>query len=161
VALAALTATCANRVVAPPAPGPLTEPRASWLIKFESPSGRQTILCRSDASGDCVLRASTPDRPVTAVVTVFLYPAGEKTVYRGAFMSGFIGGKEHETQVDYTIESGKRPIGISSVGLVTQLPGTYQFRMALFAEVPGHTDPHQFAKTIPVRVQTATEVATR
>jgi hypothetical protein len=41
---------------------------------------------------------------------------------------------------------------VASAGRVTRVPGDYQFRMALFAEVPGHTDPHQFEQTIPVRV---------
>ena len=95
---------------------------------------------------------------MSAVVSVYLYPAGgEPTIYKGAFMSGFMGssGRGQETKVDYSIKPGQRPSFVSSAGRVTSAPGDYEFRMALFAEVPGHIDPHQFQQTIPVRVVAA------
>ena len=90
---------------------------------------------------------------MSVVVSVFLYPAaGEKTTYKGAFLSGFMGSNGKETKVDYSIKQGERPSFVSAAGRATSVPGEYQFRMALFAEVPGHIDPHQFQQTIPVRV---------
>lgn len=146
---------CAGRVVAPPAPGLPTEPRASWIIRAGTEFGSEREVCRSDRDKPCVLQASTDARPMHVVVSVYLYPADGKTTYSGAFLSGFTqsgGGKGHETKVDYTVEQGRRPSFISSSGRATSVLGTYQFRMALLAEVPGHTDPHQFEQVIPVQV---------
>ena len=89
------------------------------------------------------------------VVSVYLYPADAKTTYSGAFLSGFTQSavrRGHEAKVDYTIEPDRRPSFVSSSGRVTSVPGMYEFRMALFADVPGHMDPHQFAQVIPVEV---------
>jgi hypothetical protein len=85
-----------------------------------------------------------------------LYPAGETTTYRGAFLSSFLDSASsdgHETKVDYRIQPGRRPRATSVVGRVTSQPGVYEFRMALLAEVPGHGDPHQFRQSIPVEVR--------
>jgi hypothetical protein len=61
----------------------------------------------------------------------------------------------YEAKVDYTVREGDRPSFVSATGRVTRIPGDYQFRMALFAEVPGHIDPHQFEHTVPVHVAAA------
>jgi hypothetical protein len=102
-----------------------------------------------------VLQASSTSQPVSVVVTVHLFPAGAETMYRGAFLSGFIGtvGKQgYETKVDYKVQPGDHPTGVAVAGLVTSKPGQYPFKMALFAEVPGRTDPYQFQQTFNVRV---------
>lgn len=157
-ALLAVCLACAARVV-PPAPGPMTEPRASWSIKAGPAFGDERELCRSDRDEICVIPASTATQLMSVVVSVYLYPAGEKTSYSGAFLSEFVEsarGRGYETQVDYTIEPGKIPTSMSSSGRVTSVPGTYAFRMAMFATVPGQTDPYQFKEVIPVRVVAAT-----
>ena len=92
---------------------------------------------------------------MSVVVSVYLYPAGSKeTTYKGAFLAGFMGSERggHETTVDYRIKPDERPSFVAAADRVTRVPGDYEFRMALFAEVPGHTDPHQFEQLIPVRV---------
>jgi hypothetical protein len=61
-------------------------------------------------------------------------------------------GRGHETPVDYNIKPGEPGNFVTSAGLVTSIPGQYEFRMALLADVKGHSDPHQFQQTIPVRV---------
>jgi hypothetical protein len=152
--LLAMSLGCAARVVPPP-PAPITEPQASWSIKAGPAFGDERELCRSDRDAACVIPASTATQPMSVVVSVYLYPAERKTAYSGAFFSEFvesIRGRGHETQVDYTIEPGKIPTSMSSSGRVTSVPGNYAFRIAMFATVPGHTDPHQFQQVIPVRV---------
>jgi hypothetical protein len=147
------TVACAGRIDAPTAPGAPAEPRASWIIRAGSEYGAEREVCRSDRNQTCVIPASTETAPTSVVVAVYLYPAGgEETTYRGAFLAGFMGSGGHETKVDYTVKQDERPSFVAAVGRVTRMPGDYQFRMALFAEVPGHTDPHQFEQRIPVRV---------
>ena len=158
VVAATSSITCAARV-APPAPGPPTEPRASWIIRAGTEYGSEREVCRSDRVQPCIIPASSEKQPTSAVVSVYLYPAGEEpTTYSGAFMASFMGssGRRHETKVDYAIKPGQRPSFVSTAGRVTNVPGDYEFRMALLAEVPGHTDPHQFQQIIPVRVMLPT-----
>ena len=61
----------------------------------------------------------------------------------------------HETPVDFTLKPGERPGFIASVGRVKPVPGNYEFRVALFAEFPGQTNPRQFQQSIPIRVVAA------
>ena len=153
--LLANATACAGRIAAPPAPGASTEPRASWVIKAGTEAGFEREVCRSDRDQRCVLPASTEGRPMNVVVSVYLYPADGPTTYSGAFLSGFTqsaGGKGRETKIDYTIDPDRRPSYVSTSGRVTSVPGKYEFRMALFAQVPGHSDPHQFQQVIPVEV---------
>jgi hypothetical protein len=150
--VALLHAGCAGHSV-PVATGRIDQPRASWQITAApNDVGNQRPICRSDVEDVCVVEASRDNRPVFASVAVYLYPAGEKTVYKGAFLSGFMGGSGHETKVDYEIDPARQPTAFAAFGRVTSQPGEYEFRIALFGEVPGRTDPHQFAKTIHVRV---------
>ena len=158
MAAVVFSTACAGRV-APAAPGSPTEPRASWIIRAGSEYGSEREVCRSDRVEPCVIPASSEKQATSAVVSVYLYPAGEEaTTYSGAFMAGFLGssGRAHETKVDYSIKPGQRPSFVSTAGRVTSVPGDYEFRMALLAEVPGHTDPHQFQQIIPVRVMPPT-----
>jgi hypothetical protein len=158
VTLLLLLSACAGRV-APAAPGPTTEPRAAWVITSEREGANESEVCRSDGERPCVLTASTPGKPMTVVVSVYLYAAGAPTKYSGAFLSSFTetaSARGRETKVDYTITPGRRPTGVSALGRVTSKPDDYEFRMALFAEVRGHTDPHQFEQRVPVRVVAAT-----
>jgi hypothetical protein len=145
---------CAGRVVPVAAPGAPDEPRAAWVIKAGE-YGSEKELCRSDRRTPCVMEASSGDETRTAVVSVYLYPAGAApTTYKGAFQAGFMGSRPggHETSVDYSVKPGERPSFVAAIGPVTAAPGDYEFRMALFAEVAGHSDPHQFEHTVPVRV---------
>ena len=112
-------------------------------------------MCRSDRDQQCIVPASTDGKPISAVVSVYLYAAGENdTTYRGAIMTGFMGNEElkPESEVEYKIKAGQRPYYVASVGRVTSTPGDYEFRIALLAEVPGQADPHQFQEAIPIRV---------
>jgi hypothetical protein len=148
--------------VPPAAPGLSSEPRASWSIRAGERYGAEPEVCRSDRDQSCVIAASSEGQPTSVVVTVFLYPAGEnETAYRGAFIAGFIGRDEHgfETKVDYSIKPGQRPYYIASIGQATSVEGSYELRIALLADVPGHADPYQFEQAIPVRVERA-ETAT-
>ena len=150
----ACSTACGGRVI-PATTGSLGEPRASWRISAGPESGSETEVCRSDRSQPCVIKASSPGRPTHVVVSVYLYPAGNSpTEYEGAFLSSFMG-RGHETPVDYNIKPGEPGNFVTSAGLVTSTPGQYEFRMALLADVKGHTDPHQFQQTIPVRVVAA------
>ena len=144
-------AVSAGRTEPPQPAGAAGEPRASWVIRSGS-SDREAVVCKSDSEKPCVLQAGTAERPRSVVVSVYLYPAQGNTSYRGAFLSDFLGGKGHETKVDYESVPGARPVATTTYGLVTTTPGEYAFRMALFAEVVGHTDPYQFHQIIPVRV---------
>jgi hypothetical protein len=141
---------CAGRL-APPAAGPPSAPRASWIIRSGSPDDREREICRSDQATPCTLEASSTGHQQIATASVYLYAAQDKTTYRGAFLANFLQGSR-ESQVDYVIEPRKLPTGQTKSGLVTSQPGQYEFRIALLAEVPGHMDPHQFSEVIPVRV---------
>jgi hypothetical protein len=117
--------------------------------------GSERELCRSDRATPCVIEASAGEDTTTAVVSVYLYPAGDApTTYKGALLAGFMGARPggYETTVDYSIKPGERPSFVAAIGPVTTVPGDYEFRMALFAEVAGDVDPHQFQQAIPVRV---------
>jgi hypothetical protein len=153
VVLSACVLGCAGRVV-PVATGAPDEPRAAWVIKAGE-YGSERELCRSDRDLPCVIEASSADEPRTAVVSVYLYPAGDApTTYKGALLARFMGSGEggYETALDYSIKPGELPSFVAAIGPVTTVPGDYEFRMALFAEVGGHRDPHQFQQAIPVRV---------
>jgi len=151
VLMLACSSACGGRVV-PATTGSLNEPRASWRISAGPESGSEREVCRSGRSQPCVIQASSPGKPTHVVVSVNLYPAGNTaTEYEGVFTSSFMG-HGHETPVDYTIKPGEPGNFVTSAGLVTSAPGQYEFRMALLADVRGHTDPYQFQQTIPVRV---------
>ena len=152
-ALAVVAGACATRI-APPATGPSSEPRASWIIRMTGPDGREREVCRSGQRVACALPASAARRRMIATASVYLYPAQQKTIYHGAFIASFFQGSR-ESQVDYVIEPRKLPTGQSTAGVVTSQPGNYEFRIALFADVPGHPDPHQFVEVVPVRVVAA------
>src|SRR5262247_329665 len=79
---------CAARL-APAAPGPPDEPRASWVIR-SGDYGNEREVCRSDTNQRCVLQASSDAQPVSVEVAVYLFPAKAPTTYSGAFMSAFI-----------------------------------------------------------------------
>jgi hypothetical protein len=143
---------CGMRV-APAASGPLTEPRAAWIIRWGVAGSRESE-CRSDGQTQCTLTASAADRPVEVAASIYLYAAGVMTKYRGALMPGFIQGVR-ETRVDYDIEPNRRPTGVTTAGRVIAQPGNYDLRLAFLAEVPGRTDPYQFTYSIPVRVVAA------
>jgi hypothetical protein len=151
---ALMTAACAQ-VVAPLAPGSPNEPRVSWVIRSGPRGGNEPDICRSDRQQPCVLTASTSSRPMSVAVSVYMYPAGAATEYSGAFQATFIqaaGGAGYEAKVDYAVELADLPTATTASGLVTSTAGTHEFRIALFAEVPGRMDPHQFEDRIPVRV---------
>ena len=158
--VAACIATGCARVVAPVPSGPPSEPRVSWVIRSGPQGGNESEVCRSDRQQPCVLRATTPARPTSVVVSVYMYAAGAPTKYSGAFHSGFIqtaNNAGYEAKVDYAVNPGRLPTASTAGGLVTSTAGDYQFRIVLFAEVPGHMDPHQFQETIPLRVTTTGE----
>lgn len=140
--------------VAPNAPGAPDEPRAAWVIKAGD-YGSERELCRSDRPAPCVIEAGAGDDAMTVVVSIYLYPAGNvPTTYKGAVLAGFMGSRPggYETAVDYSIKPGDRPSFVAAIGRVTTVPGDYEVRMALYAEVAGQTEPHQFQQAIPVRV---------
>jgi hypothetical protein len=148
---------CAGRTE-PIVLGPPDEPRASWVLKAGAEYGAEREVCRSDRLEPCVIPAGSGKEPTSAVVSVYLYPAGDQpTTYKGALLSSFMGSTTggHETPVDVTLKPGERPGFIASVGRVKPVPGDYEIRMAFFAEVPGHNDPHQFQQIIPIRVVAA------
>ena len=120
---------------------------------------REKDVCRSDRDEQCVITASTSDQPVSVVVSIYLLPAGEeRTNYHGAVLAGFIPGttgRGYEKKIDHTIEPGRLPAAFSLISRVTAEPGEYPFDIALFADVQGHVDPHQFTVTVPVRVVAA------
>jgi hypothetical protein len=100
---------------------------------------------------------------MNVTVAVYLYDAGAKTTYQGAFLSEFIASSKligHETKVDYTIEPRKRPTAFAVTGPVTSNPGAYNLKLTLLAAVPGQVDPHQFADSVPVRVVMSSSRAT-
>jgi hypothetical protein len=140
------------------ATGRADQPRASWSIRAGKPLNEHEI-CRSDADQTCVVHVTSQDEPVSVVVSVYLHPVGDaKTTYQGAFSANFMPAGRwgtYERQVDVTIEPGRRPTGFSAASPITSTPGRYVFRMALLADVPSRTDPHQFEEMIPVEVRTS------
>jgi hypothetical protein len=139
----------------PVALGSIDEPRASWRIRAGKALEEREV-CRSDVDQPCVIHVSSQDEPVSVVVSVYLHPVSDaKTTYQGAFFAGFMAGATnagYERHVEVTIEPGRKPTGLTVSGHVTATPGQYFFKMALLAEVPMHTDPHQFEQNIPVKV---------
>ena len=134
----ALCLGCAGYIV-PAASGPSEEPRASWSVRAGAEYGSEREICRSDRELPCIVPASSEGQPISAVVSVYLYPAGEnETTYRGAITAGFIGNeRKPERKLEYTIKPGQRPYYVASIGRVTSTPGDYEFRIARLAEVRG------------------------
>jgi hypothetical protein len=134
---------------------PADEPRASWIVRAGEYLYEQEV-CSSDRDQRCVLPASTADQTVSVVVTVFLHPAGgAETRYHGAYLVGFMPGptgRGSERKVDLAIEAGGKARAVSVASRVVDTPGEYPFDVALFADVAGRADPHQFLETITVRV---------
>ena len=139
----------------PIALGSIDEPRASWRIRAGKALEERDV-CRSDVDQPCVIHVSSQDEPVSVVVSVYLHPVADATTtYQGAFFAGFMAGATntgYERHVEVTIEPGRKPTGLTASGHVRSTPGRYFFKMALLAEVPMHTDPHQFEQSIPVEV---------
>ena len=151
VAVAALVSGCASRDI-PPDPGPPMEPRASWTIRAGKLGGQGGIVCRSNVALACVITLAESDEGAFASVAMYLYAAGAKTTYKGVFFVSFIGDTGYESAVTYEIDPGDVPTLVSVFGTVVKAPGSYEFRLALAAEVPGHGEPHQFQVAIPVTV---------
>ena len=149
---------CAGRIVTPAPIGASNQPRAAWTIRAGSEYGFEREVCRSDQDQLCIVPASTADRPTHAVVSVYLYPAAATTNYSGAFLSEFVGHGNREVKVDEIVAPGRPPSYVASSGIVTSVPGVYEFRMALFATVPGQPDPFQFQRLIEVRVESSAPI---
>lgn len=137
---------------------PAGQPRASWTVRAGDYLQEREV-CSSDRDQRCTLPASTGAQPVSVVVTVYLHPAGDaETKYHGAFLIGFIPGhtgRGAERKVDFAIPGGAKSRALSVVSRVVDKPGSYPFDIALFANVAGQTDPHQFVDTIVVQVDGA------
>ncbi len=153
VAIACLAPSlgCAARSI-PPDPGPAGEPRASWIVRMGPSDGRTRVVCRSNVSTPCAIQMTTDTREMSVGVSVYLYAAGEKTTYKGWFSTSFVSDDGHEFLVDYQIEPAAQPTALAVYGPVVSAPGTYEFRMALAAEVPGRADPYKFEFAVPVQV---------
>jgi hypothetical protein len=147
------SACASHRVPEPFAPA--GQPRASWTVRAGDYLQEREV-CSSDRDQRCVLPVSTAENPVSVVVTVYLHPAGDaETKYSGAFLIGFIPGhtgRGAERKVDFAIPGGAKAKALSIASRVVEQPGTYPFDIALFANVTGQTDPHQFVETIVVHV---------
>ena len=85
-------------------------------------------------------------------VAAYLYPAAEKTIYKGFFFSSFLGDFGYESVVLYEAAPRERPTLMSHFGPVVYAPGSYEFRLALTAEVVGEAAPRALDIVVPVRV---------
>jgi hypothetical protein len=107
----------------------------------------------------CVIDVGSTEEPMNVVVSVYLHPFGDaKTTYQGALSATFMtgaNGAPYERHVDVTIEPGRRPTAVSVAGRMNVAPGRYYLNMALLAQVPNHSDPHEFQETIPIVVTTS------
>lgn len=159
-AVVALSSGCASRGI-PPDPGPPAQPRASWTLTAGDFGNGGRVLCRSDATEQCVIQLKTDDKPVFASVSVYLYAAGAKTTYSGVFFSSFVGDTGKESRVSYEITPGQQPTLISHIGRVVDAPGSYEFRLSLLAAVPDETEPHKFEYAVPVRLDRMSPQATK
>jgi hypothetical protein len=153
-AIALAVSGCATHRIPEPF-APAGQPRASWTVRAGDYLQEREV-CSSDRDQRCTLPASTDARPVSVVVTVYLHPAGDvDTKYHGAFLIGFIPGhtgRGAERKVDFAIPGGAKARALSVASRVVDRPGVYPFDIALFANVAGQTDPHQFVDTIVVQV---------
>ena len=162
VSSAFAAAACAQRQV-PAAIGPVIEPRASWIIRAGEYLAEKEV-CRSDRDQQCVLPASSPDQPLSVVVSIFLFPtANVETTYEGALVAGFIrgsAGRGYERHVNTKITPDQDPVSLTVVGRVVEQPGRYPLDIVLFAAIPGHTDPHQYVTNVAVTVSAAPSLQT-
>jgi len=145
---------CAGRIEPPAPPGNTNQPRASLMIRTGSGGVATHEVCRSDAPQPCVIEASK-DKPTSVSVSLYLYDAGAKTTYSGAFLSGFMQGAKplgHETTIDYAVEANTKPSAVAAIGELKKEPGDYELRIFLFAQVEGSADPHQYVRSVQVRV---------
>ena len=162
VSAAVAGAACAQRQV-PAAIGPVAEPRASWVIRAGEYLSEEDI-CRSDRDQQCVLPPSTPGRPLSVVVSIYLFPTADvETTYGGAVVAGFLRastGRGYERHVNTKITPDQDPVSLTVVGHVVEQPGRYPLDIVLFATVPGHTDPHQYVTNVAVTVSATAPVQT-
>jgi hypothetical protein len=90
IGLALLKWGCAAPEI-PSDPGPAMQPRASRTIRAGRPSGRGTIVRRSDVRAPCVIRLAATGDEAFASVSVYLYAVGARTTYQTIFFVSFIG----------------------------------------------------------------------
>ena len=144
-------AGCAAHSI-PQDPGPVTEPRASWIVRAGPLDQRRPVMCRSDAPGPCVIALTTGNRPTLASVSIYLFAADGPTTYKGVFFCAFIGDAGWEREIDEEIAPNAVSAAHAVFGTVVEAPGSYEFRLSLTADVPGHSEQHKFELAVPVRL---------
>jgi len=133
-----IVVSCARSI---PKPKPVAAapgtPSVTWVVMSgdrENPD--QDFVCQSDSPGECVVPASRPDEQVFSDVHVYYHGADTDIKYVGAVRIGFFRRSSDTEQIDtnLTVKKGE-PIGNQSVvGIVTDVPGSYEIAFNLTAE---------------------------
>jgi len=146
-----LVAGCAAHRVEHVAPDE-SRPHITWEISRDRDS--EAVCGSAEPGRPCQLIASTPERPSSVTVHLFLHAAALQTSYLGVVRTPFLenAGTLANREVSMTVPHGSRPVGVSLTGRVTSTPGEYTFAIALDASQPGESASIRISQDIAVTV---------
>jgi hypothetical protein len=130
-------------------------PSVTWVVMSgdrENPD--RDFICQSD-SGDCVVPVSRPDEQVFSDVHVYYHGADTDIKYVGAVRIGFFRRSSDTAQIDtnLTVKKGE-PIGNQSVvGIVTEVPGSYEIAFNLSADSIPPGNKREIRQRLPIVVK--------
>lgn len=148
--------SCAPSIPKPkPVASAAGTPSVTWVVMSgdrENPD--RDFVCQSD-SGECVVPASRPDEQVFSDVHVYYHGAETDIKYVGAIRIGFFRRSSDTQQIDtnLTVKKGE-PMGNQSVvGIVTDVPGSYEIAFNLTADSIPPGNKREIRQQLPVVVK--------
>jgi hypothetical protein len=152
ICLATLAGGCAVDRVAHVAADE-SRPHVTWEIREGGDLGDDRFVCGStEPARQCVLVASTEERPNEATLRLFLHAAAVETSYLGLMTTPLLEAAPKDREVSITVPRDSRPVQSMVAGKVTAKPGAYAFTIALDATQPGAPVPVRITEQIPVVV---------
>jgi hypothetical protein len=157
IAIAICGSSCSPGIPKPkPVPVVAGTPQVTWVVMSgdrENPD--RDFVCQSDSPGRCVVPVSRPDEQVFSDVHVYYHGADTDIKYVGAIRIGFFrrSSDTEQIQTNLTVKKGE-PIGNQSVvGIVTDVPGSYEIAFNLSAESVPPGNNREIRQRLPIVVK--------
>lgn len=150
-----ISAACSGHRVPHVAPDE-SRPHITWEIRSGGDLGDDRLVCgSSQPSLQCVLTASTADRPSLTAVHLYLHAARQQTSYLGVMQVPLMEGsaRRADREVSATVPPGSQPVGHTVTGNVTSKAGDYTLSVSLDAIQPGMTMPQRIQERASVTVK--------
>jgi hypothetical protein len=155
IGIALIGSSCSRGIPKPAAVVPGT-PSVTWVVMSgdrENPD--RDFVCQSDSPGRCVVPVSRPDEQVFSDVHVYYHGADTDITYVGAIRIGFFrrSSDTDQIQTNLTVKRGE-PLGNQSVvGIVTDVPGSYEIAFNLSAESVPPGKSREIRQRLPIVVK--------